>query len=390
MTQLTTIPAPDSVDLQTAAALVNMGDTIRASWKFSLDAVRSNIAHCSAEAKDLLVWAFTWCIDPAHPLHFKEFSERVGYSDNKFYKIYHGKDRHPTTGELMDLSAGMVDALKKFRRIELQRAKLGRARFVMTPTAKKIFQACDLARESQTPVMLYGASQLGKTEALKQYCIENNHGRSVMVELEAVSGLAGVLKAMATVMGISPNATTPDLIARIKKGLTPDMLVVFDELHLLANCYRKGSFFATMEQIRRIFDFAKCGFVGTFTLLGYDMAEKLRKRELEQVFRRGVHRINLGDRPTTGDLAAILDSVGLEMPARSDVVSVVAGRNTISEQPYEMLKQLAVEQGLKSIVERLRYGAKLADSDALNWEHVVKAHLMIQKNATPPSHGWMN
>lgn len=388
----TTPAETESTDLavQTATALTNLGDTVRASWKFSLDAVRSNIAHCSPEAKDLLVWAFTWCIDPAHPLHFREFAERVGYSENKFYKIYHGKDRHPEKGDLMDLSAKMVEDLKKFRRIELQRAKLGRSRFVMTPTAKKIFQACDLARESQTPVMLYGASQIGKTEALKQYCIENNHGRSVLVELEAVSGLAGVLKAMAAVLGISPNATTPDLIARIKKALTPDMLVVFDELHLLANCYRKGSFFATMEEIRRIFDFAKCGFVGTFTLLGYDMAEKLRKRELEQVFRRGVHRINLGDRPTTGDLGAILDSVGLEMPARSDVITVRAGNVSLSEAPYEMLKQLAAEQGLKAIVERLRYGAKLADSADLTWEHVVKAHLMIQRNATPPAHGWQN
>jgi DNA transposition AAA+ family ATPase len=386
--EVTTLAAPD--DPRVAAAAVNLGDTVRASWNFSLDAVRSNIAHCGTEAKELLVWAFTWCIDPAHPLHFDEFSDRVGYSPNKLWKIHHGKDKHPNTRQLMDLSAAMVEALKKFRRIELQRAKLGRAKFVMTPTARKVFHSCELARESQTPVILYGASQIGKTESCRQYCIENNHGRTVLVELEAVSGLMGVLRAIAEKLGISPNANTPDLIARIKKALTPDMVLILDEVHLLANTYRKGSFFACMEQLRRIFDFARCGFVMTFTLLGYDMAEKHRKRELEQIFRRGVHKINLGDRPTTGDLTAILDSVGLEMPARSDSVTIKTRSGPITEAPYEMLRQLASEQGLKAVIERLRYGAKLADAEALSMEHVVKAHLMIQKNATPPEHGWQS
>lgn len=379
----------DTTALQTARALVNVGDTVRASWKFSLDNVRANIAYMSPEAKELLVWAFTWCIDAEHPLHFIEFCERLGYSENKLYKVYSGKDRHPETGQLMDLSAKIVDALKKFRRLELQRAKLGRAKFVNTPTSKRIFQACDLARESQTPVMIYGASQIGKTEACRQYCIENNHGRSVLVELEAVNGLGGLLKAIAVKLGISPKANTPDLIERIKKAITPDMVVILDELHLLAHTYRRQSFFACMEQVRRIWDARKFGLVFTYTLLGYEDSEKHRKRELEQIFRRGVHKINLGDRPTIHDITAILDSVGLEMPGRDDDITVRVGSSAqITEQPYEMLKQVAIEHGLKAIIERLRYGAKLAGEDAITWEHVVKAHLLIARNATAPAHGW--
>lgn len=397
MSQTTETPAPqapaagaDETQIRTAAALTNLGDTVRASWKFSLDAVRSNIAHCSPEAKELLVWAFTWCIDAEHPLHFDEFAERLGYSSNKLYKIYHGKDRHPENNSLMDLSAGMVDALKKFRRLELQRAKLGRKKFTMTPTAKRVYTACDLARESQTPVIIYGSSHIGKTEAFKQYVIDNNHGRSVLVELEAVSGLMGVLKAIAEKLGISPNATTPDLIARIKKALTPDMVLILDEVHLLANTYRKGSFFACMEEIRRIYDFKQFGLVMSFTLLGYEETEKHRKRELEQVFRRGVHRLNLGDRPTKADIKLIADSYGLEMPAPSDEVTIRTGNNPLTEKPLEMLAQLAKEQGLKAIVERLRYGAKLAGEkeETITWEHVVRAHLIIARNAQAPTHGW--
>jgi DNA transposition AAA+ family ATPase len=388
---------PQTDDDLAGRALTNVGDNIRASWPFSLDSIRSNIAYMSPEAKELLVWAFTWCIDSAHPLRFDEFADRTGYSKNKFYKIYSGKDKHPTDdkehaqfGKLMEPSTALLDAVRKFRRIELERAKLGRALFVMTPTAKKIFHACDLARESQTPVILYGASQIGKTEALKQYCIENNHGRTVLVELEAVSGLMGVLKAIAEKLGISPNANTPDLIARIKKALTPDMVLILDEVHLLANTYRKGSFFACMEELRRIFDFARCGLVMTFTLLGYTMAETHRKRELEQIFRRGVHKMNLGDRPSTQDIAALADGWVLEMPTRGDTITIGSGPKALTEQPYEMLKQLAQENGLKAIIERFRYGSKLAGEEDLTWEHVVKAHFMILKNATPPAHGWQS
>lgn len=389
--------ASQTDDALAQRALTNVGDNVRASWPFSLDSIRTNIAYMSPEAKELLVWAFTWCIDVAHPLRFDEFADRVGYSKSKFYKIFAGKDRHPTSdkehaqfGQLMEPTSAILDALRKFRRLELERAKLGRAQFFKTPTAKKVFHACDLSRESQTPVILYGASQIGKTEALKQYCIENNHGRTVLVELEAVSGLMGVLRAIAEKLGISPNANTPDLIARIKKALTPDMVLILDEVHLLANTYRKGSFFACMEQIRRIHDFSRCGLVMTFTMLGYDMAEKHRKRELEQIFRRGVHKLNLGDRPTTGDMTVVAEGWGLEMPARDLSFTIGSGQKAITEAPYAMLAQLAQENGLKAIIERFRYGSKLAGEADLTWEHIVKAHLMIAKNAQPPAHGWQN
>jgi DNA transposition AAA+ family ATPase len=350
----------------------------------------------SPEAKELLVWAFTWCIDSAHPVRFEEFCARIGYDTNTLYKAYSGKLRHPTQKDSngqpvpMDLSAGIVKEIRAFRRVEIQRAKLGRNQFVETPTARRVFLACDLARESQTPVIVEGASHLGKTEAFRQYCIDNNHGRSVLVELEAVSGLMGVVRAIAAKLGISPHGNTPDLIERIRKALTSDMVLILDEVHLLANTYRRGSYFACMEAIRRIYDFTQCGIVLSFTKLGYERAEKERKRELEQIFRRGVHRVNLGDRPTTDDVRLIVEAWGLAMPARNDQVELRIDRKPIVERPWAMLAQLAGECGLKAIIERLRYASKLAaDTESpITWEHVVRAHFTVLKNAQQPDHGW--
>lgn len=370
-------------------AQYNQGDNVRASWKFSLDTVRKNIAYMSPAAKDLLVWAFTWCIDGDHPVHFSEFCDRLGYSENTLYKAYSGKLVHPTEKRLMDLSEGIVRALQNFRRMELSRAKLGRKRFVETETARRVFYACDISRESQTPVFVMGASHIGKTEAFREYCIRNNHGKSVLVELEGISGLMGIIRAIAGRLGISPKGNTPQLVERIKRALTRDMVLVLDEVHLLANTYSKHSFLICMETIRRIYDATQCGLVMSFTEHGYRKADE-RKEALEQIFRRGVHRVNLGDRPTTRDVKSIIKSWGLDFPAQREELRLTFGRESVVENPFKMLEELSARHGLKAIVERLRYGSKFA-ADAgseLTWEFVVLAHLTIAKAAQAPKHGW--
>ena len=391
-TQIPTRPeaqAPaDTTAAQVDRAQSNQGNTVRASWRISLDAVRSNIAYMSPEAKELLVWAFTWSIDPAHPVSFETFCDRISASANTVYKWYNGKYKHPESGKLMDLSEKAVKSLRDFRRIELSRAKLGRKRFVVTQTAKKVFWACDQARKSNTPVMVFGGSQIGKTEAFRQYCIDNNHGKSVHVELEAVNGLRGLLQAIATKLGISPKANTPDLIERIKRGLTSDMVLILDEVHLLANVYRKGSFFAAMEQLRRIYDATQCGMVLSYTELGYAQAEKERKRELVQIFRRGVHKVNLGAMPTVEDVRRIVEAFGLTWSERHETVQVAPG---VSDTPFEALKQLAAEQGLKAIIERIRLANDLAaddERDAITWTDFLTAHYAVERNAQAPAAGW--
>jgi DNA transposition AAA+ family ATPase len=395
----TTTAAPPAQDIaiestaeQASRALVNQGDTVRASWPFSLDNIRANISHVSPEAKELLLWSFQWCIDSAHPLRLDEFAERVGYAANTLYKIYSGKYLHPDSRQRMDVPAKLVQSIRAFRRLEQSRVKLGRRKFVVTPTAKRVFLACDLARESQTPVFIHGASHIGKTEAFKVYCQENNHGRTRLIELDAVSGLHGLIRVTAGALGISPNANTADLTERIKRAVSRDMVLIFDEIHLLANTYRRGAFLACVEWIRRLYDFTDCGLVLSFTELGFEKTAKDRKRELEQVFRRGVHCVALGEQPTAKDVQMVLGAWGLLMPARNETLTVRMGRADVTETPYAMLEQLAKESGLKAIVERLRYASKFAaDADeALEWIHVVRAHLVILANATKPEGGWQS
>jgi hypothetical protein len=81
------------------------------------------------------------------------------------------------------------------------------------------------------------------------------------------------------------------------------------------------------------------------------------QKELQQLWRRGVHKVPLPVMPTKADLTAILQHNALEFPSTADQVTV----GTVTEKPYEVLRQLAKTEGLKAITERLRYGRKLAN-----------------------------
>ena len=363
----------------------NTGNNVRASWNFSLDDIRANTARYTAEAKDLLVAAFLWCNDDKHPLAKPDFAERVNSSDNTLYKIYTGKYRHPETNAQLQPSEELLGRIRDFLNDERERFEIGEKDFVMTPTARKIVNACRLALESRTPVFLVGPSHIGKTWALEyHFTPQNNHGRTVYCRMEAASGLGGMVKAIAKSLSISDKSNTADLIKRIKGALTKDMLLILDELHLLANTYRKGSFFACMEVIREIHDCAKCGMILSFTLL--DEVRAAKQKELQQLWRRGVFKVLLPTMPTKEDLRLIFEHNGLKFPDPKYTVEVFfrgddGKRTKIVEQPYEIIRQVAKDEALKAITERIRYARKLANKAGVkvNWSHFVDAHLRIAK-----------
>lgn len=361
------------------------GNNVRASWPFSLHDIRVNTAHCTPAKRDIMIAAFMWCNDAAHPLHKSEFARRVDYAENTIYKVYTGKHKSPE-GKLYDIPDDLAQRTAEFLRLEKDRFLGGRDDFVVTPTAKRIFLACDLARESQTPVFLLGPSQIGKTKALSSYASANNHGRTTYTRMAAASGLGGMVRRIAAKHGVSPNGNTADLIDRTTRAITPEMCMILDEMHLLSYTYRKASFFACMEVIRQILDESGCGLVLCGTMLFDRKTSEARTAEMEQLLRRGVHRVVLPSMPSKADLTAIFKHHGLPFPARSDKVTV----HGIEDRPYDIVRQLAKNEGLKAITERVRYARKIAaKSEAdLSWEHVVQAHLTIAGQADSSHEEW--
>lgn len=370
----------------------NAGDTVRASWTVSLDDLRANLSHNSEEATELFIWCFLWSIDADHPIRLDEFALRIGADATTVRRICQGKyyrpveKGQPPSNVRMPISDRMVKSMAAFKELEQERILAKRTVFVMTPTAKRIFTACDLARESQSPVFLVGPSHIGKTWALKEYTSENNHGHTVYVRLQAASGLHGMVKVIAKALGISDKANNADLVERVKRALKPNMLLVLDEVHELIYTYRRESFFACLEVLREFYDASGCGMVLCGTQLLFKRVSD-HTAELQQLLRRGVHKVVLPDSPQAADVAAIADANGLEMPGRHEKIAVRHGGQDFIEEPYKLLKQLGTEEGLKAITERLRYGQKLATKarEKFEWRHFVRAHLVIKGNATNKS-----
>ena len=382
-TKTSEMPASEKAESKDRAQ-VNAGFTARSTWRFSMDHVRIGLNHCTAERREILIWAFQWCTQ--RNISIDEFAAATSYGVNTLYKIYTGKHFDPRSGDKYDIPDKLFKAALKWREIQLERAKLGKLDFIITPSVKRVWAGCDLARESQTPVFIYGASHLGKTLALQEYAVTNNHGRSPMIRVPSASGLVGLVKEIAIAVGVSPNANTRDLTQRIIRAVDNTTLLILDEVHQLMFTYRKQTFFSCMEVIRMIYDATECGMVLCTTNVFGAKMETEKRNALEQVFRRGVHRVQLGDKVRVADLKPILADHGLGWPTKKDQINI----GGIIEQPYEMLRQLSANEGLKAITERIRYSKKLANSarQDLTFDHFTKAHLIIQNNANTPQDDW--
>jgi DNA transposition AAA+ family ATPase len=363
------MPAPERV----------ASDTVRASWNFSLDHIRENTTHFSPDEQEALVALFRWCIDPQHPIRRDEAARRLKCSTELIYQLLTGKYREPGPDKKPKRpSAEFMDNLREFLAVEAKRFSSISTDFVITPTARKIFTACELARESRSPVILSGPSHIGKTLALRYYQAHNNHGRTFLAELDSCGGRGGMMRTLAKACGITDSKdSTESLKERIKTALASDVILIIDEMHLLKHTYRMNSFFACVEDIRRIYDFKLCGMVLCWTNL-LDL-KNASQDELVQIWRRGVHKVAMPVMPTKADLTAILGHHGLAFPDRKFEITV----SGITECPHEILRQQAKTAGLKAITERLRYAEKLAakKDGKIGWTHFVDAHLRIEKQA---------
>jgi hypothetical protein len=400
---------------QSALPNPQSGDTIRASWSFSADRIAQDTSIYPPESRDTLLALFRWCIDDRHPMRRKDAAARIGCSENLLYQLLTGKYRiqewlidrdekgkeisrkkHPRAGEPIPPNPELIKAIQDFLALEQKRYESGQTDFVITPTAKKIILACDLARESQTPVILWGPSHIGKTWTFRYYRQHNNHGRTVLAELEAASGLGGMVRKLAEASGISDKSNTASLIERIKRAWTPNTLVQIDEVHLLKHTYRLNSFFACIEVLRRLYDHCHCGMVLSWTNI--DNLRDASQGELIQLWRRGVHKIALPVMPTKADIGSICHHFGLPgepvreegraipncaFPSRDLTISIPTRKEPIIETPYEVLRLLAKRDGLLAITERLRYARKLANKagSPISWTSFIDAHLRIEKQS---------
>lgn len=384
-TDTTNPPSAGPQDESSApGAGLSHNNAVAQSWRITLDQLQANLSHNSQEAIELFSWCYLWCIDEKNAVTLGEFANQVNSDKTVISRIVQGTYLTPDKARRMTISDRIMRAMQAFKSLAEERGKDVTTGFVMTPTAKRIWTACDLARESRSPVFIIGPSHIGKTWALAEYTRTHNHGSTLLFRMKVASGRRGMVMPLAERTGYSERTATEDMLSGFKNAMKkrPNTLLAFDEMHQLIYTARKESFFTCMETLREIYDECGNGMVFCATDL---LLTRIRdnRAELEQFFRRGVHKVVLPDQPQKGDVAAIAETLGLEFPEKGYTVKVRVGRSEVTDTPYDLLKQIGREEGLKAITERLRYAGRFAKKDGtkLDWTHFVRAHHTIGANS---------
>jgi len=312
---------------------------------------------CTEEQRDLIWWFFAWCKENGYTLA-KSGSE-VGVSSTTVYRIWTN-----SYGASVD---NVCDKIATYRRISEGRAQIMDTGFVETSLAARIFNACNAALISQTIVLLYGDSQIGKTRALTQYARENNHGQTIYIRLPASAGVQMVAKEIARACYVSPKSSFEDLRERILRAIGANNLVIVDELHQVFMSYHKNSQIKVLEFLREIYDRTNCGMVlcGTHVLRSEIETGRLAL-SLEQLRRRCTHTIQLPSKTSKADLVKIADRFGLPEPGSDE---------------EEIIKDMIHKSGLGMYIKFLQASSRLAAKreEPLDWSHFIHAYNIIRK-----------
>ncbi len=195
------------------------------------------------------------------------------------------------------------------------------------------------------------------------------------------------MNAIGKCIGVSPAGNKDAMKQSMIAAFQSDMLLILDEFHELLYVYRRESFFACAEFVRELYDRVGMGIVLSLTNFGRDRIWESRRSDLEQIFRRGVHRVQVGTKgglPLKDDIELILRRHGLDFPPRTLTCRIPDATGNAEWKPREVLHQLARDEGLKAICERLRYAERYARQQGRvvpTWDDVCLVHALIRASA---------
>lgn len=349
------------------------GNTPRATWNFSADHVKQNIAQYSARTRSALWWFFHYALE--EDMRRDDAAKLVGVSDTTLYRIYSDKYRQPGTGERIPPSEQLVKAIEDLRvRVAKAREIAGRE-YVETETSARIWALCDRVRARNQTGIIWGESHIGKTRALEEYAHNHNHGTSKYVRMPTGSGKYEVARLIANACGVSDGDNYVKLKDRIIRSLDATNLIIFDELHLVAYTYSKAAKWAVIELLREIHDRTKCAMVAAATHVGReDMYKSADAHFYRQFLNRSPHKVELGSEPTRKDLQAFVAAFGFPYPR-------------YGSDEEKTLREIGKSSGVLALIEVLTMAQTKAKRGNLvaDIAHVVDAWEYIKNEARIPS-----
>lgn len=195
--------------------------------------------------------------------------------------------------------------------LRLWQEREGRGKvFIETSIARQVFTACDFALNRQTPAIVTGLSQLGKTTAFEEYA-RRSDAIVRYVRMPAAANLQLFLEELGEALGVVSSIKVNDRRRRLRRALNDRTLLIIDELHELVISTTRAQTRRICEVIRELFDRSHCGLVlcGTEVLTS-DLLHGPDAGMLDQVVQRAIE-MRLPRRLPKADILAVAKRHGL-------------------------------------------------------------------------------
>lgn len=340
------------------------------SVNLSGDHVKKTIAGLTEAGKitpeqgELIFWLFAYV--KGRDLSFKQAADQLKVDGSTVSRVLHGT--YGNGGAKYD---NICNKIENFKKLTEERAAAQKDIYVQTQVADIAHDVCYSATVTNSIAFLFGDTQIGKTTALRRYA-EANKSKSVhYVRLPASSGVQLAAQEIAVACFISRKGCFAHLRERILHALNENSTLIIDELHQVFLSYQKTSAVKVFEFLREIHDRTGCGMVmcGTHVLKEEVEGGKLSMM-LEQCRERGIIQVDLPKKPPMRDLYAIAAAFGLPKPKRGD-------------KEYQLCSQIVREHSISHYVKYLQAASRMAarNHEALNWNHFIQAHAIIQRYA---------
>lgn len=307
-----------------------------------------------------LTWFHQYVLN--EDLNWKKAEEALGYDASTIFRVLKGT---------YDGSwANVAKAIRSFRKLVVQRGTVQRGVFVKTPVSEMIFWALGYIMAKGGAGLIVGESGMGKTIAVKQWCSDNNHGRSVLVECLPVGGAKGVLRQIAAKVGVNKNLNTNQMLESVIRAFNENRILVLDEVHeLLPSDDRSRP--VALDLIRRIHDISGCALC-LISTERFDNDIKRQRYMFEQIIGRTGKPFVLPNDFTEQDVRPIVTQFIARPTAK--FLSVMVG--------FANDRDIG---RLRYVVETLQFASKIAHDTRkpLTEEIVYAAHSLRERQSDP-------
>lgn len=350
------------------------------------DIVEQGIKKHRAEFQGDLRWWFRYSLDKK--MSQSECAEFLGIDGSTYSRVMRGEYK----GEGNVLLPPPIKMLSRIRTLR-QQLRIATAeeskRRVMTQTVKEIHTVCRKAWDDKQIAFVFGASHIGKTEAAVWFRDENNHGATIYVDLQGVTGVQDIYREFARALGISADRPLQKLMPAVHAAIDASNLILVDEFHHITYAYQKGSSIRQVNAIKSIKDRCRCGMVIFATDVGREEIEGGKESKLlTQLWRRGVIKLHLPSALRVADVRAVVKAHKLDFPdapkGKKDLWKELRAAHA-DFAGLDVCERIAYNHGIKHLFAVLADGKKVAEREgrALEWDDVVEAQSIYDSLSNP-------